>query len=204
MTIARIVDKGDRARIVRALARHAPHDVEALRTRALVTLAWGGALRASEVLALDVDQVTAPNGAIRSHGFIRAEQSKGHNAAGPFVITRDARTALRAYLKEARRRGWVGTDGPLFIRMRRKDHGRLSRFGARAAWKRVQERAGIEHQYRFHDLRHDAITRFSDACNGNAFRVARFARLQDVRTALRYVHASIDSIAKYAELAERG
>ena len=210
----------DRRRLLRALNQHHSQDFESLRTRALVLLAWGSALRISECVALDVGQVAELNGRgfkLRAASYIRVDQAKGTedwSSAGQFPITPHAQTALRTYLAEARRRRWMKADeldAPLFITVRpgprskasNGRHARLAERSARESFARLQRRTSIPLRYRFHDLRHDAITRFSEACNGNIFRVAQFGRLQDVRTAFRYIHGGIDTIAHIADLAER-
>lgn len=212
----------DRAALLRALAAHGPHQFEALRTAALVQLAWLSGLRISECIALDVPQLIEWQGAVvrvRSAGYLRVDQAKGSKgrrpdgqwtSAGQFVVPAPAARALRAYVREGTTRGWLGRDaGPLFIAHRRNGatslgHGRLSRKGAWKAWQQLQRRAGLRRPfYRFHDLRHDAITRFATACHGHAFKVARFARL-DLRTAARYVQlGSWEAIAEIAAVAAR-
>ncbi len=209
----------DRRRILRALNQHHAHDFDSLRTRALVLLAWGSALRISECVALDIEQVAELSGRtfkMRTASYIRPDQAKGTadwSSAGQFAITPQTQTALRKYIVEARRRRWMPIDQlevPLFITVRpgprsttNARHSRLSERSARAAFTRLQRRTTIPLHYRFHDLRHDAITRFSEACNGNVFRVAQFGRFQDLRTSYRYVHGGIDTIAHIAELAAR-
>lgn len=208
----------DRKRLLTALTHHDPHAFERLRTGALIRLAWTSALRVSECLALDCGQLVEEHGKtirIRSSGYLRTHQAKGAadgrwSSAGQFVVTLAVARALRLYILEARRRGWLSSDAsaPIFIAHRRTrnspdPHGRLTHKGARAAWYRLQRRAGLQRPlYRFHDLRHDAITRFADACKGDAFKVAQFGRI-DVRTASRYVHTRFTTIAEIADVAMR-
>lgn len=203
----------DRARIRAALREWADAgSFHGLRTRALILLVWGSALRLSEALALELGQVlerapTSPKrlGRVRSTGYLRAEQSKKHKGEGPFVVTKAAREALRAYLSEAIARGWIPTDEPaaaLFVTVKGNDHARMGKRAAQYSWQQAQERARVAAPYRFHDLRHDALTRFSDQCEGNPFKVATFGRIRDVRTASTYVHADPLRLAKLAELAD--
>ena len=207
---ARSIDTGDRKRILRALGSHKPDDFEALRTAALVELAWGSALRVAELCALQLGQVAelGPNGApkVRALGQVTREQAKGGKAwssAGQFVVTPRARRALKRYLVERDKRGYVlALDAPLFVPARRRGP-TLTPRTALKAWVRVQRRASVRELYRFHDLRHDAVTRFADACNGNPFRVAQYGRFR-VSTAFRYVHGSMQAIGALAEVASRG
>lgn len=183
-----------------------------MRTRALVLLMWGSALRVSEALALEVGQVlqsppasAARIGRIRGTGYLRATQSKRGCGEGPFVITKGARSALRPYLVEAFKRGWLPLEdlaGPLFITAKGGSHGRVGKRAAQTSWRQVQDRASVLEPYRFHDLRHDAVTRVSNRAGGDAYKVAAFARLQDIRTTAVYVHSDPVVLSKLAELAD--
>lgn len=224
-TRGRAIDELDRAKLLATLTQWAAsQSFYALRTRALILLAWGSALRLSECLALNVDQILEDPTAetlsrIRGTAYVRADQTKGRRvghtrwtSAGPFVLTKPARQALRAYLQESIRRGYLslppkrGT--PLFVTLKGRvdkgqkvKRGRLGKRAAQHSWSSVQRRAGMQDIYRFHDLRHDALTRLGDAAQGNVFKVAQFGRLRDIRTAQRYVHGTIATLAELAELA---
>jgi integrase len=222
--VGRAIDDGDRGRILAALTQWAASgSFYALRTRALILLVWGSALRLSEALALNIDQILEDPtldrlGRIRGTALVRADQSKGRrkgprrwNSSGAFVLTKPARIALREYLAECHKRGWVTLpvkrDTPLFVTVKGgKSKGapsreRLGKRAAQRSWTEVQKRAKVHEHYRFHDLRHDALTRVGDVSSGNVFKVAQFGRLRDIRTAQRYVHGSTASLAELAELA---
>lgn len=223
--VGRAIDDHDRGKLLATLTQWAAgRSFLALRTRALVLLAWGSALRISELLALNVDQVledprAATLGRIRSTGYVRGEQSKGRRkgpqrwtSAGTFIITKPARAALRDYLIEALERGYLtlpaSSSSPLFVALKGRvgkgqkvRRGRLGKRAAQSTWDTVQRKAGLHDPYRFHDLRHDALTRLGEAAKGNPFRVAQYGRLKDIRTASRYVHGSIATLAELAELA---
>lgn len=209
----------DRTRILDAMRRHGPHDFEPLRTTALVQLAWTSALRQSECLALTVSQLVEPRRGgwrIRSSSYLRTTQAKGAkdgrwSSAGQFVVTPMASRALRAYIAEVSSRDWLDLDdddAPIFRALRLSPnapspHGPLSPRGARHCWVTLQRRAGVPRPfYRFHDLRHDSITRFAEACNGDVYKVAKFARC-DMRTAARYVHTRFEAVAELAAVAAR-
>lgn len=193
----------------------------ALRTRALVALALGSALRLKECCALDLEQVldrSGPSWTLRSTCYLRAPQAKGRrvgnkkwSSAGVFVLTRAAQKALRAYLREAVRRQWLRIDdkkAPLFVTIKGRwqrsadHHVRLSRRTAQHTWEQLQKRAQLNERYGFHCLRHTAMTRFSEACNGNPYKLAAFGRVT-MATALIYVHTSPSTLAELAELASR-
>lgn len=202
----------DRARIRAAMREWAGAGFHGLRTRALTHLVWGSALRLSEALALEVGQVleVTPKsakrlGRVAGTGHLRKEQSKRGSASGPFVITRIAREALHAYILEALQRGWIPTLDPsaaLFVTAKGGGHQRLGKRAAQRSWKLVQERARVMTTYRFHDLRHDALTRYSSRTNGDMYKVAAFGRLRDLRTSAVYVHSDPQEIFRIAELAD--
>ena len=224
----RAVLPNDRKRILRELSDWSRGEsFLALRTRAHVLLAAGSALRVKEIVALDLEQVLeqspGPTGKkkrwrVRSSAYLRAGQSKGRrqgdrrwNSAGQFVLTKKARAAVRAYIALCVRRGWLELPPkpgqPLFISNRRRTgnepHPRVSKRTLQHAWHKLQQRAGLPKSawYGVHDLRHDALTRFSDRCSGNVFQVAKYGRMSE-KTAQRYVHTSPATIAQIAELAE--
>lgn len=185
-----------------------------LRTRAIVFTAWCSALRASEVLALDIDQIrdtSTKRLKIREKCYIRTEQAKGSKArdwssAGMFVIGPRARAALHTYIKEAIRRGWIGPEltGPLFVTVRgwhTGGHTRLKYRAHTAAWNKVCDRLQLPELYRFHDLRHDAISRMAIETGGNAYQVQKFGRFSDMDTVLQYVHVNEDQIIEHAKRA---
>lgn len=197
----------DRRAILRELGAHKPNDFARLRLRALALLAMSASLRLSECLALDVQQIMNGRG-VRTVADLEDIQAKGGHG-GQFTIAKAARAALRDYVAEARSREWMGETGPLFVAMRRgqnsngkaRSHPRLSRVSAWRAWVAVQVRAGITKPYRFHDLRHESGTRFAAASGGDVFKVAAHMRLQDIRTAQRYVHGDANDLAELAEKA---
>lgn len=228
----RDIDDGDRERVLAHLKAQAerPDQFLHLRNRALIVLAMTSALRVKELVALNVDQVledprASTLGRLRSSGYLKPDQSKGRRkgprrwtSAGAFIVTKLARDAVRAYLVERIKRGWLtlplvaGVDVPLFITWKRTTSararsravdvpGRLSKRAAQLAWTEVQTRSRVAQRYRFHDIRHDALTRMADASNGNPFRVAQFGRLSDINTAQRYVHGDVGTLEDLAHMA---
>lgn len=227
--LGRAIEPADRNRILRELGNVKKGNFVSLRDRAIIVTAWGSALRLSEVLALDLDQLledprAATLGRLRGTAYVRPEQAKGRrkgprrwNSGGTVVIPKRARLALREYLLETIKRGWLTLPAPkgtpVFLAIK---HGRAngrgerkplrSRLGKRAAqraWRQLQVRAGLVQLYRFHDLRHDALTRVGHASKGNPFVVAQYGRLKDIKTALRYVHGSVATLTELGELSDR-
>jgi integrase len=179
-----------------------------LRTRAMVLLAWGGALRLNEVLSLDVGQVltdasSAKLTPIRESAFLRETQV---HSPGSFVITPPARAALASYLRDLIARGWLvlpAPTRPLFITIKGGGRGRVpshERLGKRAAqlcFEQLQRRAGIRDRYRFADLRHDALMRFGK----HGATIAQYGRIRDQRTVRRYLQVAPISLTQIAQLA---
>ena len=181
----------------------------AIRARALYTLAITTGLRLTECLELDLGDVVD---LVRTNGRRTAKirsvlELEAHKAklGQPDTITigRGARAAL-ARLVEAMRAGvfepgWQ--QSPLFItgRGRGSESGgkRLPKRAAQADFTHWQRVASIAPRYRWHDLRHTAITRFAELAGGDAFKVAAFARHRDIRNSQRYVHtAGVAAIAE--------
>ena len=210
-----------RRRVLRALAEWSGGgSIVGLRTQALVLLALDSALRVSECCALELGQIleSSSGSAVRivERGYLRASQAKGgrrggrrRDAGGPFPISRRARAALRRYVLELRRLGWVPwpppARAPLFLGHRLRGgaagHARLSKRAAQWSWHQVQARARLPRRYGFHALRHDALTRCR-AAGGDVFDIAELGRLRDIRHADRYVHRE-DAGRRLGELAER-
>lgn len=222
MSQPRALAPEDRARIMRAANEWAKTgSFAALRTRAFVWLAASSGLRLKELRALNLDQLldrTQRGWRLRELCYLRKEQSKGRrtgerkqwDSAGAFVLTKATRAVLRAYLLEARRRGWIAwppkPGEPLFVTVKGRGatanhHVRISRRSMQEQWKRLQLRAQVPELYSAHCLRHEAMTRISGVA-ANALEVAAFGRC-DVRTAQRYTHVSPARIVDLAERASR-
>lgn len=219
----RAISPPDRRRILGYLRGIGARDLVGLRTRALVMLAWCSGLRLNECLQLNTAQILeAPaSGKMRivSTGYLRPGQAKGRRkghhqwvSAGAFALPKPARVAILAYLRECRRRGWMQwpppANAPLFLAggrspASRKKDGRPVRLAKRTAqhfWEQAQQRALVPEPYVFHELRHDAMTRFGAQAGGDVFKVAAFGRCS-VRTALRYVHTNVQVLGELAERA---
>jgi integrase len=184
----------------------------ALRLRAAVLLAADSALRIGEMLKLDavqvIDDPSVPRWKLRSVGYVRPEQSKGRrvgedqwDSSGSFLLGDEPRAALRVYLSEAKRRGylpWPPKPGdPLFLSVRGNANTegpearrRLSVRTLQWQWGDFQAHAALPSPYHWHCLRHTAMTACAAATNGNVAVVAAFGRC-DVQTAMGYCRAYI-------------
>lgn len=206
---ARIVADDDRRRIWRTLEVHAAAgQVAALRDHALFVLAITTGLRVEELELLDVEQLVEDPRAkaqirIVSELDLRADQAKLGRAA-TLPVVKSARDAIRTYLLAFRRKGWIETwRGPLWLQWRGPQagaHVRLRKRTIQSAWTAWQRRAGIADPYRFHDLRHTAITAWAEKTE-NPFVLAELSRHRDLRTPMRYVHTNRTRLAELAEAA---
>jgi integrase len=216
------LEDDDRVRLLRTLREWSETgSFIALRNRALITLALHSALRLKELLALDVVQLiqdpTQPTiGRLRESAYIRPDQTKGRRkgprrwtTAGTFVIPEPARIAIRLYLKARIARGWLTMPPeygvPLFVTIKRRNKAnpqpqRLGKRAAQSVFEELHKRAQLAQHYRFHDLRHDCLTRCAELSGGNPFKVAAIGRMT-LGTAQRYVHTNPIALRELAELA---
>jgi len=225
---ARAISERERRRIWRTLDAHAEQgDFGAIRMRAIATLVIFTTLRLSEVLALRLEQlvedVDRDDPRIVASFWLARTQAKGrptktkkgrgrktkpivqrgYTSERTVTIPRRARDALRTYLRELRRRGWGGWQGSPWITIKGRgevQHDTVSKRAVQHAWAMWQRRSGVSEPYRFHDLRHTAITKISNATD-NVFEVALIAGHNNVRTTQRYVHASPERLSAIAERA---
>lgn len=219
---ARVITDAHRRAIFRTLDAHAKAgSFSAIRTRAFARLQLEAGLRLDEVLALELAQLaenwsaawtTKRGPRIVSTFYLRRDQAKGrddddgrgYSSERMVRLAKAVRGDVAAYLAELHAKGWLEDrpDAPVWITIKGRGEERHSLIGERAiqaAWHTWQARAGIVDAYRTHDLRHTALTRWSE--NGDAFAVAELAGHRDVRTSARYVHKSP---RRLAEIVERG
>lgn len=214
--------EADRRRVLASLDAHAATgSFNAIRTRALALLTIDTGLRLSEVLLLRLDQLVEPDSGrglrivssfelekTQAKGRKRRGERAGYTSSGVINVPRRARTALAAYLREAKRRGWMKAPpwrGAVWLTIKGKNekaHRQLSKRAAQASWTEWQTRSGIVEPYRFHDMRHSAITRWAETTD-DPFTVAALARHSDVKTTMRYVHSAPAKLREVAERAAR-
>jgi len=97
------------------------------RLRALVELGMGTGYRISELLSLDLPDVVDEAGKIREEVTVSRRRMKGKGSGRTMPLGGRARSALVAYLSEARRYTGTTREGPLFVT---KQGRRVSRFQA--------------------------------------------------------------------------
>ena len=69
----------------------------------------------------------------------------------------------------------------------------ISANALRLAWERLRRRAGVS-ELRFHDLRHEAVSRFFER-GLNVPEVAMISGHRDLRTLFRYTHPTPEEVA---------
>lgn len=173
------------------------------RDHVIISLALGCALRESEIVALNIGDVTGkdrrkPKRIIPLRVFKRAGHGPGADPEFQRVHVPDSTWyKLAKYLKAiqpppaAKKKG-LGPSDPLFWS---RNGNRLSTRSLRDMWREWQKKADFDQFYRFHCLRHTAITNVRRASND--IRIAqKFARHVNIASTVRYEHASDEEVAR--------
>lgn len=189
-----ILSAEEQTRILKVTGEHK----DGFRDHVLISLALGTGLRESELVALDLGDVTEDGKRVHrtielrtfkraGEGRYQAEQKVHLPDATFYKLDKYARAAWAdAPTAVPEERGWR----PLFVS---RKGGRLSVRQVRHLWRVWQKRAGFKRLYRFHSLRHTAISnvvRVSSLKHGQVF--ARHARLGT--TADIYTHITDDEM----------
>jgi integrase len=195
----RIPTDAEMARVFKVSGQHR----DGFRDHVIISLAVGTGLRESEIVALNIEDVSPD--AVKVYRTIRLKKWKlGTKAKKNRDGTRDDQQVhlpdgtyyklekyLKSYLGEGEPASKYRLDTQLFWS---REGNRLSTRRVREMWREWQKAAKFDHLYPFHALRHKAITN-AYAATGNiriAQRVARHARLD---TTTRYEHASDEQVA---------
>lgn len=170
------------------------------RDHVIISLALGCGLRESEIVALNVGDVIrnpgdpfTPKRIIQLRVFKRA--GAGADPNDQRVHVPDATWyKLQKYLRTLSYKDVGGTaieDRPLFPTRQSE---RLSDRALRLMFRQWQIRAGFDHVYNFHALRHTAISTVRRQTKD--IRLAqRFARHANIATTVRYDHVSDEEVA---------
>jgi len=142
-----VIDPDDQKRLLRALQLWADGgEFVALRTRAFVLLLWDGAVRTSEALALNIEEVVKDSRSRRPAVVLVIEQRprvENDYRGRSIVLSPRTQDAIRDYLEAARDGGWLPNGqfkGPLFISTRHPGEAqRLSPRSASHWWERFQK-----------------------------------------------------------------
>ena len=156
------------------------------RDHCLLTLALGTALREHELAALDVGDVLHEDGHVRRRVELRVFKRASQSPAPQEVFLPDS-----AWYKLTKFIAWKRSHGeslepgaPLFVSRR---GARIATRTLRHLFRTWQARAGFDQPFRFHALRHSALT--------NAYR-----RTRDIRLVQRVArHKNIETTTIYAE-----
>lgn len=196
----RTLTDDEQRRLLKVSGEHA----DDYRDHILFSLALGTGLREGELAALDLGDVVRPDGkpkrSIQLRHFARKGNRDNVDTRAQVVHVPDgAWYKLEKFLRVRWGNQRVDRTCPLFLAERSNGrgegvNGRLSTRRIREIFAEWQTRAGFETRYRFHDLRHTAITNAYRATKDIriAQRVARHAR---VDTTTRYEHASDQEVA---------
>ncbi len=173
----------EQAALLRATAAH-----RAPRDHVLYSMALGTGLRFSELLGLNVGDVSSDGRTVRQRMVLAV--TKGSSRGEVFLPARLI-PKLRRFLAWKRKHGEsLEPEAPLFISGQRR---RLSPRAAqwRFAW--WQERTGFDRRYNFHCLRHSSVTNVYRATR-NLFLAQRFARHASPLTTSVYTHPADEEL----------
>jgi integrase/recombinase XerC len=164
------------------------------RDHMMVAVALGTALRESEILALDVGDVRNDRGQVKRRIDLRVFKRCTENPAPQEIFLSDTlHYKLGRFLAWKKQRGEsLAPDAPLFVSRHKK---RLSARMAREAFRRWQERAGLDRIHTFHALRHTACTNLYRKTRDIRL-VQRFARHADITTTTRYAQPSEEDLLR--------
>jgi site-specific recombinase XerD len=172
----------EQAKLLKVTGEHA----HGFRDHVLFALALGTGLREHEALALDVGDVTEDGSTLKRRISLRVFKRCTDRPAPQEIFLPDSiHYKLGRFLAWKKRRGEsLAPDAPLFVS---REGNRLSTRMARTAFRRWQQRAGLDRIHSFHVLRHTACT--------NVYRKTR-----DIRLVQRFArHASIQTTTIYAQ-----
>lgn len=185
--------------VKRLLAASGKHK-DGFRDHVLLSLALGTGLRLSEIIALDVNDVSddPPSGKVRRTIQLRVYKRAGSDeaaAADQRVHLPDGTYyKLQKYVRQRFRNWRPMPDHPLF---EARGGGRLGERTVRDIFYRWQAAADFDHRYNFHSLRHTFITNVRRK-TGDIRIAQKAARHVNIATTTRYEHASdqevLDSI----------
>ncbi len=164
------------------------------RDHVLFSVALGTGLRESELLALDVGDVSTDGKKARRRVTLRVFKRATDDPAPQEVFLPDASLyKLEKFLRWKVGKGEdIGPEAPLFVSRRRR---RLSARMLREAFRVWQQRAGLDRRHNFHALRHTCCT--------NAYRatrdirlVQRLARHKNIQTTTIYAAPSDEDLLR--------
>lgn len=184
----RTLTAAEQRRLLKVTGEHAA----GFRDATLLSLALGTALREHEIAALDVGDVIREDGRVRRRIALRVfKRSSADPAPQEVFLPDDAWYKLTKFIAWKRARGEsIEPDAPLFISRRRT---RIALRTLRHLFKVWQRRAGFDHLFCFHQLRHSSLTNLFERTRDLRV-VQRAARHKSVTTTTRYTLPSDEDV----------
>ena len=175
----------EQARLLEVVARQGSR-----RDLALLTLALGTGLRLSELVGLNVGDVTTKSGEVAWKVHLPKGITKGRRGGVAFLPEK-VRSVLADHLASKRVIGLsMAQKAPLFQSSQTR---RLSLRRVQVIFVHWQRVAGFGRPYHFHALRHTAITSVYRATK-DLFLTQRFARHANPITTVAYTHPSDEEL----------
>ncbi len=186
-------DAGWQAIRSRAATRAKGGEPVRVRDRAILRVMHDLALRVSELVALDLEDVEEDGGLPVSVWIL----GKGRTGKERMTIAEPTAAALRSWIHVRGRE-----PGPLFFRLDRalRDFTRITDRSVRRMVTKEGSGAGVGRRVRPHGLRHHAITAALDRTGGNVSEVQKFSRHLDPRTLMIYNDRRTDGAAEVGRL----
>lgn len=173
----------------KALLQVSGQHAEGFRDHVIFSIALGTALREHEILALNVGDIRAETGGIRERVTLKIFKRSRHDkpTAQPktqtIFLPRTLQYKLAKYLRwKQLQKENLGVGAPLFMS---RQGNRLGARRLRMAFHEWQSKAGFEHVFHFHALRHTSLT--------NLFRESKDIRVVQAQAR----HASIVTTSMY-------
>jgi integrase/recombinase XerC len=185
----KILSDAEQKRLLKVSGEHA----EDFRDHMIFSLALGCALREHEIVGLDVGDVADERG-LKAHRAIDLRVFKGarrEKGVQRVQVPDGTYYKLAKYLAHRFRTWRPMPTEPLFPT---RQSARLSTRRVRELFAEWQQRAGFEHRYSFHALRHTSLTNVYRATK-NIRLVQRVARHASLNTTVIYEHASDSEVA---------
>jgi site-specific recombinase XerC len=177
----------EQALLLEVTARH-PYP----RDHVLFSLALGTGLRLSELLGLNVGNVSADGTSVRTRVRLDPATTKGRKKGEVFLPDRVIEKLARFLEWKTMMSESVEADAPLFVSSWGR---RLSSRRAQAAFQEWQVRAAFDRLYPFHCLRHSAITNVYRASR-DLFLAQRFVRHASPLTTVIYTKPGDEETAE--------
>lgn len=182
----------------KALLQVSGQHVDGFRDHIIFSIALGTGLREHEILALNVGDIQADGGGIRERVTLKVFKRSRHDKPSKTPKTQTVFLPRTLQYKLAKYLRWktlqkedLSVRAPLFVS---RQNGRLSGRRLRAAFHEWQHKAGFEEIFKFHALRHTALTALFEETKD--IRVVQSqGRHASINTTMIYVRPSDDQIA---------